>query len=401
LGKSRVHPYWRIQALVLGVIALLGTLPFWLTDLDLQAASWFYHPEADDPWLDGNRPLWSALYRAAPVITGAVLLGGLLVLIAGHLWPRLRPKRVYAVLVIATALIGPGLLVNAVFKDHWGRPRPHQVEALGGTAAYLPPLMPGKSGGGKSFPCGHSSVGYMLGVFFLIWRRRRPWLSWAALVGSLVLGTLLGVGRMASGDHFLSDVIWSGVMAYGVALVLYFGVLRIPRRESAGQAQPHEMSAPIRHPRFAAAGYGALGLVMLFGVLFATPVSDNSREVVSRGEFQPDPRVLCIEADDLDLILYRLEGPDLGLLRLKARGFGFPGASVDRDLESRDGTLTYRVAHKGIFAERDTKLIVGLAPGQWGRVETRIETGDILVHPLGSAAPELDLVSADGAVVAE
>jgi membrane-associated PAP2 superfamily phosphatase len=401
LDKSRVHPDWRIQALVLGVIALFGTLPFWLTDLDLRVASWFYHPEADDPWPDGNRPLWSALYRAAPVITGVVLLGGLLVLIAGHLWPRLRPKRVYAVLVIATALIGPGLLVNAIFKDHWDRPRPHQVEALGGTAAYLPPLMPGESGGGKSFPGGHSSVGYMLGVFFLIWRRGRPWLAWAALAGSLVLGTLLGVSRMASGDHFLSDVIWSGVMAYGVALVLYFGVLRIPRRESAGQAQPPATSAPARHPRLVVAAYGALGLVMVFGVLLATPVSDNTREVVRRGEFQPDPRVLRIEADDLDLILYRLEGPDLGLLRLKARGFGFPGALVDRDLESQDGTLTYRIAHKGIFTERDTKLIVGLAPAQWDRVETRIATGDILVHPLGSSAPELALASADGSVVVE
>jgi hypothetical protein len=206
---------------------------------------------------------------------------------------------------------------------------------------------------------------------------------------------------MASGDHFLSDVIWSGVMAYGVALVLYFGVLRIPRREWAGQAQPPATSAPVRHPRLLVAAYGALGLAMLFGVLIATPVSDNTREVVRRGEFQPDPRVLRIEADEADLILYRLEGQDLGLLRLKARGFGFPGASVDRALESQDGTLTYRIVHTGIFTERDTKLMVGLAPGQWDRVAARIQTGDILVHPLGSAAPELDLVSADGSVAVE
>jgi len=401
LDRSSVRREWQVQALVLGVIALLGTLPFWLSDLDLQAAAWFYHPEADDPWLDGNRPLWSALYRAAPVITGVVLLGGLLVLIAGHLWPRLRPKRVYAVLVIATALIGPGLLVNAVFKDHWGRPRPHQVEALGGTAAYLPPLMPGKSGGGKSFPCGHSSVGFMLGVFFLIWRRRRPLLAWAALAGSLVLGTLLGFSRMASGDHFLSDVIWSGVMAYGVALVLYFGVLRIPARESAGLAPPPGPLVLARRPRLAVAGYGLLGLVMLSGVLLATPVSDSIREVVRKGEFEPDPRVLRIEADHVRVIVYPIEGPDLGLVRLQARGFGLPGASVDRDLEAQDGVMTYRLAHKGVFTERDTKLLIGLADGHWDRVEVRVKAGDILVHPLGTAAPKLDLVSVDGSVVVE
>jgi len=401
LGRPRVRPDWRIQALVLAVIALLGTLPFWLTDLDIRVASWFYHPGADDPWFDGERPLWYALYRAAPILTNVVVLGGILVLVGGRLWARLQPMGVYAVLVLATLAIGPGLLVNAVFKDHWGRPRPHQVEALGGTEAYLPPLVRDGSGEGKSFTCGHSSVGYMLGVFFLIWRRRRPWLASAALVVALFLGTLLGVGRMASGDHFLSDVIWSGVIAYGAALTLYFGVLRIPQRESARSAMSSSTATPARRSHLAIGAYGILGLVMLSGVLLATPVSDNEREVVRRGEFQPDPRVLRIEADHVRLIFHRIEGPDLGLVRLKVRGFGLPSAWVDRDLTTEGGTLTYRIAHKGVFTERDTKLVVGLAAGQWDRVEARIGTGEILVHPLGPGAPKLDLVNDDGSVVME
>lgn len=396
----KAPPGWRLQAVVLALIALLGTLPFWVTDLDVRIASGFYHPAADDPWFEGQRPLWSALYRAAPIITNAVVLGSVLVLIGGRIWTRLRPLGLYAALALATIAIGPGLLVNAVFKDHWGRPRPHQVEPLGGTEAYLPPLMPGASGEGKSFPCGHSSVGYMLGLFFLVWRRRRPRLAWVALALALALGTLMGIGRIASGDHFLSDVIWSGVMAYGVALALYFAVLRIPQRESDRLAETQAIPSD-RHHHLAIAGYGVLGVAMLSGVLFATPVSDSEREVVRRGEFQPDPRVLRIEADHVRLIFNRIEGPGLGLVRLKVRGFGFPSAWVDRDLKTDGGTLTYRIAHKGLFTERDTKLLVGLAEGQWDRVEARVGAGDILVHPLGDAVPQLDLVTADGSVVVE
>ena len=37
---------------------------------------------------------------------------------------------------------------------------------------------------------------------------------------------------MAGGGHFLSDVIWSALLAYGVCHILYYYVLRIPCRES-------------------------------------------------------------------------------------------------------------------------------------------------------------------------
>jgi hypothetical protein len=41
--------------------------------------------------------------------------------------------RMYGLFILLSVILGPGLLVNLVFKDHWGRPRPRQVVALGGT----------------------------------------------------------------------------------------------------------------------------------------------------------------------------------------------------------------------------------------------------------------------------
>jgi lipid A 4'-phosphatase len=398
---ASVRPPWKTQALVLGAVALLGTLPFWLSDLDLRAAAHFYHPGADDPWFEGGLPLWSFLYRAASVLMALLMLGAVLVLAAGAFWSRWRPTRLPAVLVLLTAMLGPGLLINGILKDHWERPRPHQVEALGGTKGYLPPLYLGRQDGGKSFPCGHSSVGYLLGVFYLIWRRRRPRLALAAAAGALALGTLLGLGRMVAGDHFLSDVIWSAVITYAVALTLYYGVLRIPQRETARAAQPARAPLPARQRLLLGAAAALSGAVLLAGVLLATPVNDNAREVIRRGPPDPSPRVLRIEADYADLVIYGMGGTERGLVRLQARGFGLPGARVDRSSEVRDGVLTYRIAHRGVFTEHDTNLVLGVVADQWDRVEVRIGTGDIRVQASGLAGPRLDLVSEDGEVLLE
>lgn len=392
---------WKAQALVLLAIALLGTLPFWLSDLDLRVAALFHHAGADDPWPEGGLPLWSFLYRASPLLMGLVMIGALMALGGGTIWTRWRPLRLPAVLVLASALLGPGLVINGILKDSWGRPRPHQVEALGGTKAYLPPLLLGESGGGKSFPCGHSSVGYMLGVFYLLWRRRRPGLARGALAGAIALGTLFGVGRMAAGDHFLSDVIWSGVIAYGVALALHQGILRIPRRGALGSIPKPAGPLLVRRRVLLGLGFTVASSVVLTGVLLATPVSDNARLVVRVGDHSPDPRVLRIEADHTNLILYRMGGGERALVRLQARGFGLPNARVERVTEVRDGVLTLRIAHHGVFTERDTKLVVGLSANQWDRVEARVGSGDILAHPLGTSGPALDLVSAEGALVIE
>ena len=61
--------------------------------------------------------------------------------------------------------------------------------------------------------------------------------------------------------------------------------------------------------------------------------------------------------------------------------------------------MTYRIRHLGVFTERDTRLVVGLEPTQWDRVEIRIETGNIRVHAHPGPGPELDLASRNGEVL--
>lgn len=397
--------YWLPQLVLLGLLALAGTLPFWLTDLDLRVSGHFFHPGADDPWYQAQEPLWTFLYQLAPLLSGLVMIGSLLVLVLGGFVPRFRRLRLYAVFVIAASVLGPGLLVNEVFKERWGRPRPHQLAVFEGTRDYLPPLVPGESGNGKSFPCGHSSVGYALVVFVLIWLRKRPWLAAAALGATLVLGGLLGAGRIVAGDHFLSDVIWSGVMVYAVALGLYYFALRIPQREDAWAlaqtlAPPTGLPSP-KHPRLALAGYSVLGAGMLGAVLLATPLTQTEIEKIRPGESAPSPRVLRLTADVADVTLHRIAGDGAATaeVHLRARGFGLPGSRVERSRETGEGRLDYRIRHHGVFTEKDTRVLVGVVPGAWDRLEVRTGTGDIQVEAGPDLAPVLDLETENGRVL--
>jgi membrane-associated PAP2 superfamily phosphatase len=402
--RPSAAPSWKANALVLAVIALLGTLPFWVSDLDLRVAALFQEPGAIDPWPLASAPLWLFSYQVAPLLVGLVLLGGLFALAAGFLWPRARQLRPYAVLVIALTVLGPGLLVNALFKDNWGRPRPHQTIALGGTESYVPPLAMGESKTGKSFPAGHSSAGFLLAVFFLIWRRARPRLAWAALAGALALGSMLGLGRMAAGDHFLSDVIWSGVIVYGAALVLYFGVLRIPAREAAGTIAPVGEAPRLRHPLAVGAAFVTAAAAMVAAVLAATPVHDNAVFEIQRAELPAEPGVLRVQADDARVLLAWTEHSEIAArILVKGRGFGLPGTRVTDTLARQQGDATLEVGHRGVFTEKDTSVTLIVNPRAWSQVVIDTRTGDIRVHPLPAGVPEgtpaMRLTTGDGRVL--
>src|SRR5258707_888701 len=120
-------------------LAALGaaTLLFLLVpDLDLWASGLFYR--AGDGFFLGDWGPVRALYRAVPLIVTAQVVGIPLLVLLG--WWRRRPVagidlRVGAFLLLALAL-GPGVLVNSVLKEHWGRARPSQVIAFGGTQEF-------------------------------------------------------------------------------------------------------------------------------------------------------------------------------------------------------------------------------------------------------------------------
>ena len=239
---------------------------------------------------------------------------------------RARPEwQRAAMLVLLGVAVGPGLLANALFKDHWQHPRPRDLIEFGGPLHYVPSPLIGTEGG-ASFPCGHCSVGFMFAAGWWIWRRRRPAWAVASLAGGLALGALLGVGRMAAGAHFLSDIVWSALLAFGVLHLLWYHVLPAPATDGAGIAAGSRRRRRVGTLAAALAGAGVLL------ALFATPHGTVLTERVPL--HSGSPRMLEVVADTANITLVLLDGPDDELaVDGELHGFGLPGSRLAAHVE--------------------------------------------------------------------
>jgi lipid A 4'-phosphatase len=114
-------------------------------------------------------------------------------------------------LFVALCLItGPLVVANIGFKDHWGRARPRDVVEFGGGKAFTAAFPPSNQCEYNcSFVSGEaSSVFIVLFAAALLFRSRSR--KFVAL--AIVLGGLSGLTRMAQGGHFLSDIVFAGVL---------------------------------------------------------------------------------------------------------------------------------------------------------------------------------------------
>ena len=121
--------------------------------------------------------------------------------------------------LLLALIIAPGLVANAGFKDHWGRARPRETAAFGGTESFTPFYVPQfqKAHSNGSFVSGDGAFGFFLPVFAYVVPRRFASRTFWACMGA---GGLFGLARIVMGAHFLSDVIYAAFfMLLSVACV--------------------------------------------------------------------------------------------------------------------------------------------------------------------------------------
>lgn len=381
MSTARVSPRpWLADLLLVVGLAALATLPFLTPTLDLALQRLFYAPDAPNPWGGENAPLWRGLYRYGPWPALFTALGALSVLIAGRWRRALARWRVPALYLLLSLALGPGLLVNVAFKDHWGRPRPRQVTELGGTWPYQTFVEKGIGGRGKSFPCGHSSMGYFFIAFYFLWRRRYPLRAAACLAASLVFGTLIGAARMAAGGHFASDVAWSAVMAAAAAWLVYHVMLRVPEAEARLEAG----IPPAPLPRWVLA---LLPLVALFAItmgILGTPAYSEFKGTLPA----VSPIVLSLDVEQCDVELILTEDPGTAVvLSGDARGFGWPGSLVTCqsrfEMQGRQPAASISVKPSGWFNELNGRLVVTIPARAVKSLTGHITGGDLIVKAAG------------------
>lgn len=215
-----MNRHWFARALMrYDTIGFLLCCSFFLIwpQFDLQITQNFYDAEHGGFFLR-NHPVTEAIYTLTH-IAGAIIFIGLIASIITSFFvknERLIKRKKHLVFLLSLCIFGPGLMVNLLFKDHWGRPRPRQVIEFGGDKQFEPPFAPSFSCSKcKSFVSGHSSVGFYFFGLALLARDRR-WLIAPALAGALI-----GSVRMVQGAHFFSDVLFSGWVVWFCSILLY------------------------------------------------------------------------------------------------------------------------------------------------------------------------------------
>src|SRR3974390_1887930 len=167
------------------------------------------------PWVQHTR-------LAARILIVLLALPAFLAILLKLVRPR-RPMLIEARAAffwVATLVLGPGILTNLVLKDHWGRPRPIDVQQFGGDYRFEPWWDPrGDCPNNCSFVAGEPS-----GAFWTLAPAALapPPLQAIAYGAALVFGVALGASRMAAGAHFFSDVIFAGVLMYLVIWTVHW-----------------------------------------------------------------------------------------------------------------------------------------------------------------------------------
>ncbi|GGB38933.1 phosphoesterase [Roseibium aquae] len=189
--------------------------------LDLWASGMFYNERAGfwaqhEPFLSQVRHLGPHLVMWVAVTMVAVVL--LKLILPDR--PPVLPLRI-PVFLTSTLILGPGILVNAILKDNWGRPRPRSVEDFGGDLPHQLVWIPTDyCESNCSFVSGEASAGiWLTALAFIVpaaWRI-------GVLAFVLPLCLVLSVNRVAFGGHFLSDT----MISWGLTLMVIVGVYKL------------------------------------------------------------------------------------------------------------------------------------------------------------------------------
>jgi lipid A 4'-phosphatase len=318
-----------------------------ITGLDLIFQNKFFSPESG--WILRNSQPWKFIYHYGNIPALILSIGALIILLLSAYKSKFNKYVKQALFLILVMAIGPGLLINSVLKDNWGRPRPRNVQDFGGKHQFEQVLTIDPESPGKSFPCGHASMGFYFFVLFFIFRKKRLKLANISLVFALLWGSFIGLARIVQGGHFLSDVIWTAGLMYLVTSLIFF-FMKLDRFPEFKRTISDN---PISRKRVTIV-VTILIIVAVILVFLATPYSrDKLYQLPDEFELSS---VKWIHTDlhllETDLTILGAENIQMDF---QAEGFGFPGSKIKNNFNHiwYDSTLivTHTQRSSGFFTE--------------------------------------------------
>ena len=212
----------RFHLLTSMTVLFISMLVFELTDIDMVIQHWLYNSSTQQWIWDRHEPISRfVLYDGVKVLLGIVALGLLSVLVYAKRSEKLRPYRRALLVAFFSMAIVPSIV--GTLKAHTNVACPVSLVAFGGKLPYVKVIDTWPEGKKpkalqRCFPAGHASGGFGLLGIVLLARTRSKKIAIAA--GVITLGWLMGLYKMAIGDHFFSHTFISMNIGWLVASAL-------------------------------------------------------------------------------------------------------------------------------------------------------------------------------------
>lgn len=348
------------------IILAVGTYLFRISKLDLAIQSRYYLGNGE--WAFNNLPLARLIYHYGNLPALLLSLGALLLFIFSFSKPKALPYRKIGLYLVLAMVVGPGLIANSLLKDNWGRPRPREIIQFGGEYRYEAPLSIDPESSGKSFPCGHATMGFYFFSLGFVFGGKRKLLAYLCMIFALIWGSVIGFVRIGMGGHFASDVLW----AAGVVYLASFGLFRIMgmHRQLYYQVEGNRVRKPLK--LYQKLLLGLLGVFIVLGVLLATPYS-------AKKSFPIDSKLTV--SDSINIVL-KLEIADLTVsgssqtqFSYRNNGFGFPGSKLKTTHEYLPSQFNLTQWKKGFFTELNCNAELKIEPSKLKAMHITLEKG--------------------------
>lgn len=197
----QLHKWTFIFTSIIGIILVI------FPEIDNIISSYFYSSE--NGFIHADTLFVQLVFRSVPIISMILII----VLVLGILYKFLMHKNKKNVLkssmifLLLSLALGPGLSVNLLLKENFGRARPIQTTLFGGNKEFTAAgYYSDQCDTNCSFSSGHASIGfYFTSLSYIVPTQYKN----LVFIGGAILGFVVGAGRVAQGGHFFSDIIFS------------------------------------------------------------------------------------------------------------------------------------------------------------------------------------------------
>ena len=226
IGRHASSFYTALGIYLVGgaTIAIAGTAAFVELASHVRSGATQAFDESVMRWMGAHRIEWieRSLIEITALGTGLVVM---MIVVISALFLIATQHRFSAFLLLVAS--AGGIVLNAVLKSSFDRPRPQLFEWL---------TEPSSS----SFPSGHamsSAIVYFTVAYLIARLEKRRWMRVVTILSSLLIVLLISVSRLYLGVHYPSDVLagmiiglaWAGFCLAGLEAVRVFGLRFRPR----------------------------------------------------------------------------------------------------------------------------------------------------------------------------